>query len=331
MLPKIKRILEIVLTYLSTGRISTARRNITGREHIESLLSDSSDCNSSSSSDSSLSDSSSPDSSPVLKPTKVRKRALCIAINNYPGTANDLRGCINDAILWENLLKDKYHFESVSRLFDREATRKNVKKAMKDIVNSSVAGDVLAITFSGHGTSIIDKDGDEANGRDEALCLYDGLMIDDEIREIMDVIPHGIRVTIVVDSCFSGTITRLEEEDSSQWIEPRYMPPSDSSIVTDLMMAKRKKEIFRSSKQEEDMNEVLITGCSDSEQSYDAFLGGNHYGAMSFYANQILNKDPNITYIDFHKKLRKILPSARLPQSPQLEGRLFNKDSLMFA
>jgi hypothetical protein len=34
----------------------------------------------------------------------MAKTALCIGINDYPGTANDLSGCINDAQDWANTL-----------------------------------------------------------------------------------------------------------------------------------------------------------------------------------------------------------------------------------
>ena len=30
----------------------------------------------------------------------MSKKALCIGINDYPGTANDLSGCVNDANDW---------------------------------------------------------------------------------------------------------------------------------------------------------------------------------------------------------------------------------------
>ena len=32
------------------------------------------------------------------------KKAVCIGINNYPGTSNDLQGCVNDANDWCALL-----------------------------------------------------------------------------------------------------------------------------------------------------------------------------------------------------------------------------------
>ena len=34
------------------------------------------------------------------------KKAVCIGINNYPGIFNDLKGCVNDANDWADLLTD---------------------------------------------------------------------------------------------------------------------------------------------------------------------------------------------------------------------------------
>ena len=34
----------------------------------------------------------------------MAKKALCIGINDYPGTQSDLSGCVNDAHDWENVL-----------------------------------------------------------------------------------------------------------------------------------------------------------------------------------------------------------------------------------
>lgn len=36
---------------------------------------------------------------------------------------------------------------------------------------SCTVGDLFIVYYSGHGTSIVDKNGDEADGFDEAFCL----------------------------------------------------------------------------------------------------------------------------------------------------------------
>jgi hypothetical protein len=47
----------------------------------------------------------------------------------------------------------------------------------------------LLIHYSGHGSYTYDANGDEEDGRDEALYLYDDMLVDDEINEILKTIP----------------------------------------------------------------------------------------------------------------------------------------------
>ena len=46
-------------------------------------------------------------------------------------------------------------------------------------------GNVTCFEISSHGTKVPDRDGDELDNRDEAVCFYDGNVIDDEINEII--------------------------------------------------------------------------------------------------------------------------------------------------
>jgi hypothetical protein len=57
--------------------------------------------------------------------TMATKKALCVGINDYPG-GGDLRGCVNDANAWANLLQDKFGFTEVKTLFDAQATKQNI-------------------------------------------------------------------------------------------------------------------------------------------------------------------------------------------------------------
>jgi len=258
-----------------------------------------------------------------------QKRALCIGINDYPGTSNDLRGCVNDAKGWKSLFALK-GFSVVKFLTDTNATPKNVKNDLLQLVNLSNPGDVLAITYSGHGTTTPDRNGDEEDGRDEAICLYGALMIDDEIRSILSQVKEGVKVTFISDSCHSGTVTRAflaAVNNYDVYAKARYMPPEDDIEAISLGTFPLKKGIFIP---EDGMKEVLLAGCKSTEYSYDAFFNGMNIGAFSHHALLILRDNPRITYNDFYKKVRHALPSGQYPQTPQLEGSAENKNSYMF-
>jgi hypothetical protein len=81
---------------------------------------------------------------------------------------------------------------------------------------------------------------------------------------------------------------------------------------------------------ESGMPELLITGCTDSEYSYDAEIDGRYNGAMSAMALRVIKQNPGLTYNEFYTRLRTMLPSKDYPQSPQLEGSDAHKGTLLF-
>ena len=259
------------------------------------------------------------------------KHSLHIGINDYPGTGSDLRGCVNDANGWKSLMEEVYGYKT-STLLNNKATYRNVVREMNKIIGAAEAGSHVVITYSGHGTNVRDISGDEADKRDEAICLFDKLLIDDQLRTIFDKVPEGARLTFISDSCHSGTVTRaflntLYDEDAPR---PRYLPPEDEAEVATINPNSAMKKVFST---EESMNEILITGCNSREYSYDARIGNPKMfqGAMSFFALKALRANPEITYAEFHKKLRGSLPSRHYPQTPQLEGKKENLKRKMFS
>jgi len=264
---------------------------------------------------------------PILIKTNHNK-ALCIGINNYPGSANDLKGCVNDAQGWKKLLIEKYNY-TVDTLLDKNANIKNVKSKFKKMVKNAKENDSIVLTFSGHGTTKPDYNRDEIDGKDEALCLYDGLLIDDTIRKILKDLPKGVKFTFISDSCHSGTVTRAFMSTINVYNAPipKYLPPEHviESIALDFLPIKR--AVFTP---QSDMQEILISGCKANEYSYDASFNGQSKGAFSHYALLILQEQPKITYADFYKRLREKLPDQHYPQTPQLEGSVKHKNTLMF-
>jgi hypothetical protein len=260
----------------------------------------------------------------------TQKRSLHIGINNYPGVQNDLRGCVNDANNWAQLLRNQYDFNKVEIVLDKQAVKTNVKSKMEKLVKESKSGDTLVITYSGHGSNVRDTDGDEEDFRDETWYLYDGHLIDDDIRGIIKKLPEGVKVTIISDSCHSGTVTRsflCALNDDSYYSKPKFMPPEDDIEAIAISSLPVKKATFCP---EENMKEILLSGCKSTEYSYDATIGGKPTGAFSYYAIEILKANPKITYEKFYKELRKKLPTNRYPQTPCLEGSEENKNSIMF-
>jgi hypothetical protein len=94
------------------------------------------------------------------------------------------------------------------KLLAEAATRDAVIDAIGVACETLVAGDILLVTYGGHGGTVRDVSGDESDGIDETWCLYDGHLLDDELYALWACFVAGVRILIVSDSCHSGTVTR---------------------------------------------------------------------------------------------------------------------------
>ena len=231
----------------------------------------------------------------------MSKRAFCIGINDYPGSNNDLNGCVNDMNDWAELLSDQFEFD-VSTLGDREATADAILGALADLVDGSESGDNLVLTFSGHGTYILDgRDADESDNYDEAICAHDRNIVDDEIRSIINRLPSDTYLTVISDSCHSGTVTRHMLDGARTDREPvkpeyptlvRYMPMDNHHRFDTYQLPTRHRSFGSGA----NMNHLLLTGCTAVELSYDAWINNRYNGAMSANAIALIKQDPEMIF-----------------------------------
>jgi hypothetical protein len=89
-----------------------------------------------------------PDPEPTPDPTG-NKLALVIGISDYEGTSSDLTYCDDDAMDWKNYLQGQGY--SVTTLLNSQATADNILNALADLAAAEQAGDIVAVTYSGHG------------------------------------------------------------------------------------------------------------------------------------------------------------------------------------
>lgn len=260
----------------------------------------------------------------------MTKKALCVGINDYPfGEANDLRGCVNDANDWANLLRNNFGFTEVKQLLSDKATKANIIAALKDLLAGAKPGDILVFTNASHGTYRADTDGDEPKF-DEAICPHDtdtDLLVDDELRELFKTIPTDVRLTVISDSCHSGSVTRLpDQQRRNRQLDPRVFG-GKALKPAELAAARGKKEKFP----ESGMKEILLSGCKSNQTSADAFINNDYHGAMSYYAIEVIKEGGNdLTYAELHERLLEKLADENYDQVPQLEGTDENKQRQIF-
>ncbi|MGF1642583.1 MAG: caspase domain-containing protein [Thiotrichales bacterium] len=263
----------------------------------------------------------------------MAKRALCIGINDYPGTANDLAGCVNDAHDWGATLSDR-GFE-VTTLLDAAATKAGMVAAIGGLIDAAESGDSIVITFSGHGTFVPDTSGDEPDGQDEALCPYDidrGMaLLDDEIHVLFKRRAAGVRVVLLSDSCHSGTVIRWAQPDADSdaprarflppaaWLPEERLPHNAAGRVPANVESGRALHSAWIGGLALSGGDLLLSGCKDNEYSYDARFRGRPNGAFTYYALRTLKRlGPRATYADWYGAIRNHLPGASYPQTPQI-------------
>jgi hypothetical protein len=158
--------------------------------------------------------------------------ALLIGIKDYPpaGPENDLPGCDRDVAALKSYLTGPLGMpeQNITVLADLAATKAAIEKAITDLAAKAGPEDAVIITYSGHGAQVPDLDGDEEDGWDEAIVPAENLpplittendlnrmITDDRLAELL----RGFKtknVTIIFDSCHSGTALRAGEDEAPE-------------------------------------------------------------------------------------------------------------------
>lgn len=253
----------------------------------------------------------------------MAKKALCIGINDYPGTGSDLSGCVNDANDWKAAL-EKGGF-TVDMLLDRQATKEAMSEGIRRLVQEAQPKDLVVITYSGHGSWVPDLDSDEPDARDEVLCPYDigqnRPLTDDEIHSIFAERERGVRIVLLSDSCHSGSVIRMAPPPAeASGPKVRFLPP-DTFLPAEALQVASARAARRPIGPPRTFGGVLISGCQDTEFSYDASFNNRPNGAFTYFALKALQAlQPGATYRDWYKAIRQSLPNRLHPQTPNLLG-----------
>ncbi|UPT71569.1 MAG: caspase family protein [Flavobacterium sp. JAD_PAG50586_2] len=236
---------------------------------------------------------------------------------NHYGTNGQLRGCENDAKDMEKLaVKNGF---SPKVLLTGEATSQRVLSELIIAARELQPGDILFLTYSGHGSQLKDNTGDEEDGYDETWCLFDRMLLDDELYNVFSKFAMGVRVIMLSDSCHSGTVARevlingkkvlvYEESNVYRCLDPglaEQVNQNFSYLYTGI-----KYGIPRGIKNEIGAGVLLLSGCQDNQLSQDGMKNG-------VFTENLLSVWKNGTFRGNYKKLfTEISRKMPLSQSP---------------
>jgi hypothetical protein len=239
------------------------------------------------------------------------KKALLFGLN-YIGTRNELFGCINDTNNIKDCLTNQFNYSSFNILTDKtnkKPTRQNIINELTSMLVNAKSGDNLFFLYSGHGTYTTDLNKDELDGRDELIIPLDAYniktcILDDELKKIItDKLKKDVKLFMLFDSCFSGTIMDLKYN---------YLVNNKSLVLNP--------------KNSNTLGQVIcISGCNDNQTSADTYVNlsnSNMYsGAMTYSFIKSINQlGKNISLNNLIVSMRNILKTEGYTQIPQLSS-----------
>lgn len=92
------------------------------------------------------------------------------------------------------------------------ATRARVIAELEAAAAALPTDALFVLSFAGHGSQLEDTLIDEADGLDEAWCLYDGPLLDDELGVLLDRFAKRAHVAVVSDCCYSSGLAGFRHE-----------------------------------------------------------------------------------------------------------------------
>ncbi|MDA0181904.1 caspase family protein [Solirubrobacter phytolaccae] len=259
---------------------------------------------------------------------------MLVGVDEYPKLAphQQLRGCVNDAELMAAVLRDAFGFteEGITLLRDGEASRDGILAAWNALVERAGPDDVVVLHYSGHGSQMTDREGDEPDGLDETIVPADSGrgsepnrdITDDEVYELLTRLTAKTPlVTLIFDCCHSGTVTRDVTGAGVRRLEPdrrpvEALPPSPVGAVAGTRGAGPSGWLPPSRRY------TLLAGCRDEELSHEHVAPhGRTHGALTWFLTQALARaQAGATYRDVFDHAALGVTAAFPSQHPQLEG-----------
>lgn len=268
------------------------------------------------------------------KQSKTKGISLHIGLNrvdpaHYQGWDGKLNGCENDAKSMEAIARQQGFASQL--ILTHKATAKRVKQALSDAAVKLESGDLLLLTYSGHGGQIPDLNNDEDDNLDETWVLYDREFIDDELYALFGSFKTGVRIFVLSDSCHSGTVTKsrvyknlFEIEGSNddfqaknhktpEMLKIKAMPSEfreKTHVINQRLYRKLQKENPPVDSQDISASVILISGCQDNQLSMD----GNTNGFFTQTLLQVWQSGKfNGSYRQFRREIGNLMPPYQSP------------------
>lgn len=270
-------------------------------------------------------------------------RALFVGIDSYPEDSgwNKIHATNDTLLVLPMLKRHQFLRTNIKLLINEQATKEAIVKSLVNLEEQTSLGDHLYIHFSCHGQQMLDDNGDELDGLDEAIIPFDAKrrfetgkyegrnhLRDDELGNLMEALRvkagrTGV-VNLVIDACHSGTGTRSDDEDVYTRGTTYIFAPENNSLFLDNF-----SNWNLGMKNDKNLSVICVfSACNPSEINYE-YLNekGEYYGSLSYSFCKVMDSYPyfrSISNYDFAKKveseMRKIFARKKWKQIPYFES-----------
>ena len=226
--------------------------------------------------------------------------ALLVGIGDYqyfsaenPNGGTDLDGPKYDVEALERLLIKKWQFkpENIHTLIDAQATQQDIMDALHNLEHQTEPGDEVLIYFSGHGTSVFDKER-SYNRLSNGLSNNSGAFLPYEfdiekvrmslekgdsigavknnfitgqyhLKPIIQKLEKSRNILGIIDACFSEHSFRSIKDKSNRLIPSKLFEPKDSEMLLTSSLSKFNDDVYPY------QNTVIISSSSKNQSSYE--------------------------------------------------------------
>lgn len=271
--------------------------------------------------------------------------ALIVGIDAYSAPLRVLEGCVNDATAMQDLLERRYGAKCAV-LLNEQATRQNIIDGFRGHLAQARPGDSAVFFYAGHGSQV--PTGGlfakiEASGKLQSLVCIDSRpdgydLVDKDIAVLItELADQGAHVTLLMDSCHSGSISRAADDRGSSAKPPLVRSAPDRSDqhpeeafvrrrnVSDADALNMTLASVEGFKPDVSGRHVLVAACESSQSSQE--IAEQRHGLFTWCLLQALEfSDEGLTYDELYARvtslqLQKIRGAPEFAdQNPRLES-----------
>ncbi len=232
-----------------------------------------------------------------------------------------LDGAVSDMEAVKTLLLDKFGFraDDIKTLTNQEATADEILSAIqKHLIDSAQPGDVSLFYYAGHGSLMRNLSTPKSSGYDSTIVPADWWRGTPDIRDkelarlFRKAVEKGIALTIIADSCHSGSLLR-------GGLRMREIPGDAGFYVED---PPDRDQAGHSLPNPEEEGALVLSAAQDYQSAAEIATDSGWHGVFTWALVQILRYSPeNEPMSRVFERIRALVQSEEPVQEPVMAGK----------